>query len=89
MRVNHTAVIMLFSGLFQFMKEMSSEDTPSLLLRSPCHPLRRETCTSHDQSPTLTFLSNAQKLGMSNAVCLSWISSPPLAVSLTALSGIL
>lgn len=76
--VNHTAMITLFSGLLQFTKEMYSEDTPCLLLRSLCHPLWRETFASHDQSPALTFLSDAKKFDMSNAVCLSWISPPSL-----------
>lgn len=81
-------MIKLSSGLLQFTEETRSEDASFSLLRSLCHPLQQETSTSQDQRPALPFLCNAQESGMSNAMSLSWISSP-LAVSLTAFSGLL
>lgn len=75
--VNCVAMIMLLSGLLQLMKEMYGEGTPCSLLSSLCHPLWHEALASHDQSPALIFLSNAQKFKGSKC-CAFILGSTPL-----------
>lgn len=76
--VNCVAVIMLLSGLLQLMKEMYGEGTPCSLLSSLCHPLWHEALASHDQSPALIFLSNAQKFQGEQMLCVYPGFPPPL-----------